>query len=391
MKAPPTLGLVLTGGGARGAYQAGVLRAIAERLGPGRPLPFRVLTGVSAGAINAAFLAAQAQDFRSATARLWELWGRLRTNQVFVTNPLALSRTAGRVVAELGLGGLVRGERRNHLLDTAPLRRLLEANLDPKAIARHLADGTVSALALTATSYGTGMAVTFFDGAPGAPPWVRSARITVRTPLSVPHVMASSALPVFFRPEPIAGTWYGDGCIRLTTPLSAAIHLGADRVLAIGVRHLRPPEATRKLHEACYRTGQPPLAEIGGVLLNAVFLDALETDLERARRINATVAQIPQAQCTALPLRQLPLEAIRPSKDLGTLVPGLLETFPLSVRHLMRGLGASRGTGSDLLSYLAFDQSYTLPLLELGYADGLASGAAFDALFSFERDAAAGK
>ena len=361
MTAHPTIGLVLTGGGARGAYQAGVLKAIAERRGPGRPTPFGAATG-----------------------RLWELWGRLRMRDVFVTSPVALSRTGLRLALELGLGALVRGRRSNHLLDTAPLRALLEANLDTRAIALRLADGTLEALAITATSYDTGMAVTFFDGARDFAPWVRSARISVRSALTVSHVMASSALPVFFPPERVAGTCYGDGCIRLTTPLSAAIHLGADRVLAIGVRHLRRPEAARKLHEACRRTSEPPLAQIGGVLLNAVFLDALETDLERAVRINATVAQIPESQRAGQALRLLPLCAIRPSRDLGTVVPDLLDAFPLSVRHLLRGVGASRDLGADLLSYLAFDQRYTERLLELGYQDGRANAAALDALLSPE-------
>ena len=245
MNGTTTIGLVLPGGGARGAYQAGVLRAIAERRGPGAPSPFRVVAGVSAGSINAAFVAAHADDFYGATGRLWEAVGGLKTGDVFETNPLVLSRTDLRLAAELSLGGLVRGPRMNYLLDTAPLRRLLRANLDVEGVHRRLADGTLAALAITATNYATGTAVTFFDGAPNAVPWLRSARIATRATLGVEHVMASCALPIFFPPVRLADSHYGDGSMRLTAPLSPAIHLGADR----GARHRRPSSPARR-HDA---------------------------------------------------------------------------------------------------------------------------------------------
>jgi NTE family protein len=377
-----TIGLVLPGGGARGAYQAGVLRAIAERRGPGAPSPFRVVAGVSAGSINAAFVAAHADDFYGATGRLCELWGSLQTGDVFETNPLVLSRTGLRLAAELSLGGLVRGPRINYLLDTAPLRRLLRANLDVEAVQRRLADGTLAALAITATNYATGTAVTFFDGAPNAVPWLRSARIATRASLGVEHVMASCALPIFFPPVRLADSHYGDGSMRLTAPLSAAIHLGADRVLAIGVRHLRHADTTRRLNEAALLVKQPPLALIGGAVLNAVFLDSLETDLERAARINDTLSRIPDAQRGSQPLRPLPLVALRPSRDLGALAMELFDSFSVPVRHLLRGLGASRNMGSDLLSYLAFQKRYTEQLLRLGYEDGTTHAAELDALLT---------
>jgi NTE family protein len=382
MDAKPTIGLVLTGGGARGAYQAGVLRAIAERRGRGAPSPFRVVTGVSAGSINAAFIAANAHDFDYATRHLWDVWEHLKTGDVFRTNPVSLSRTGLRLAVELSLGAFVPGTRINYLLDTAPLRRLLRKNLDEDAVRDRLADGTLAALAITATNYATGTAVTFYEGAPDVQPWGRSARLGMRASLGVEHVMASCALPLFFPPVRLGDSHYGDGSMRLTAPLSPPIHLGADRILAIGVRHFRSADTTRRLNETTTLAEQPPIAQVGGALLNAVFLDSLETDLERAMRINDTLSHIPDARRGSQALRPLPLVAMRPSRDLGALAKELLGSFSLPVRHLLRGIGASRSTGSDLLSYLAFVNRYTEQLLRLGYQDGQDSAAELDALLA---------
>jgi NTE family protein len=195
----------------------------------------------------------------------------------------------------------------------------------------------------------------------------------MRETLTLDHVMASSAIPIFFPPVRLSGSFYGDGCIRLTAPLSPAIHLGADRVLAIGIRYFRPKGITEQLNKTIY-DDKISLVNIVGVLLNAVFLDSLESDHERMERINRAVSALTPEQRAAHPdkLRVIPVLAVKPSKDLGSLASEQFERFPRALRHLLRGLGASVDTGWDLLSYLAFDSAYTRRLLELGREDALA-------------------
>lgn len=376
MRPETRTGLVLTSGGARGAYQAGVLAAIADIL-PGLsksvgPNPFPILTGVSAGAINAAFLAAHAHDFRTATRKLTGLWAKLVANEVFLTDTITLSRIGIRWLADLSIGGLIGSGHGQSLLDTAPLRRLLSRTIDFHAIRGNIAAGTVHGLAVTATNYFSGTAVSFYDGADAIEPWLRAIRIGLREEMSVDHLMASSAIPIFFPAIQLGHTFYGDGCIRLTTPISPAIHLGADRVLAIGTRYRRAPAATVSLPRGG-RTEYPTIADIAGVLLNAMFLDGIEADTERMARINQTLRLIPENERTRHPskLREIPLLTIQPSQDLGSLILQQIDRFPRTVRHLLRGLGASEEKGWDLLSYLAFDSGYTKPLLELGYDDGI--------------------
>jgi NTE family protein len=373
--------LVLTGGGARAAYQVGVLKGIAEAFGPFLPkTPFRILCGVSAGAINASFLASHAEDFVAAAEALWTLWSRLRMETVFVTDPIALSRVGIRLVAELGLGSLLES-RSNHLLDTAPLRKLLENEVKSARIRNYVRRGTLSGVAVTATNYATGAAVTFFEDATGNGGWSRSSRVAVRSAIEPRHVLASSALPIFFPPVAIDGQFYGDGCIRMTAPLSPAIHLGADRVLAIGIRYLRPVEETERLQDQAKQLHDPTLAEIAGVLLNAVFLDALETDLERMNRINRTVSLLGEPERIQNGLRRVPVLAVRPSRDLGRMASAQFSSFPRTLRHLLQGMGASRETGWDLMSYLAFEQTYTEALLALGRADAFAQKQELEAFF----------
>jgi len=367
------LGLVLTGGGARAAYQAGALRAIAEVFGPG-PLPFRVLAGTSAGAINVAFLAARADDFRAGARRLHELWAGLTPADVYRADPLALGRTGARLVAQLGSGGLFGGGGggATSLLDSEPLRRLLGSCIDFGAIERALARGTLHGVAVSATNYRSGTAISFYAGDESIEPWSRTSRLGRRARLTLDHVLASAAIPVFFRPVQVEGSDYGDGCIRLTAPLSPAVHLGADRILAIGIRYYRPERETVLLNRP-----RPPgpisLADVGGVLLNAVFLDSLESDLERLDRINRTLALIPPERGGELTsgLRPIPCLAFRPSADLGNLASHRFHDLPAALRYLLRGIGASDERGWDLMSYLAFDPHYTLPLLDLGYGDAI--------------------
>jgi NTE family protein len=363
------IGLVLTGGGARAAYQVGVLQAIAE-ITQSRESPFNIITGVSAGAINGAYLMSRADQFGVAVQGLWDLWNNLESERVYRTDPASIATLGGRWLRTVGMGGAFGEKRANHLLSTQPLRELLQEELRLDRIPGFIKSKTLRGVAFSATNYLTGTAISFFDADESVDPWVRSTRLGVRSSLTVDHVMASSAIPVFFPPARIDGVLYGDGCIRLTTPVSPAIHLGADRILCIGIRYFRTNEQTIELNRTLKRD-ELSIAEIGGVLLNAVFLDSLETDIERLERINRTLSLMSESQRAqmATPLRQIPVMALRPSRDLGSLAQGTLREFPALIRFLLKGVGAKEDKGWDLVSYLAFERAYTRQLVDLGYED----------------------
>jgi NTE family protein len=365
-------GLVLTGGGARAAYQTGVVKALAEIAGHGKS-PFQILTGVSAGAINSAYLMSYADDFSGAADGLHRLWCSLESERIYRSDPAAVATLGSRWLRTLGLGGWAGRKPANYLLNTGPLRQLLEQELRLDRIPGFIQDGILRGVAFSCTNYLTGTAISFYDGHDDIQPWVRSTRLGQRERLTNQHVMASSAIPVFFPPERLDGALYGDGCIRLTSPLSPAIHLGADRIIAVGIRYFRTNEQTLELNRSL-RRDDLSIAEIGGVLLNAVFLDSLETDIERMERINNTLSLMTEEQRRAHPsaLKQIPILALRPSRDLGQLARGTLKEFPALIRYLLRGVGAQDDKGWDLVSYLAFEATYTSQLAELGYEDTLA-------------------
>jgi NTE family protein len=365
-------GLVLTGGGARSAYQVGAVRALAEITGPG-PLPFDILAGISAGAINAVVLGTGADDFLGVTERLRDTWSKLTPEQVYRTGALKMARIGSRWLRDLSAGGLIGKSGINYLLDSSPLRRLLESAIPIGRMRRHLRSGRLRGVAVSATNYHTGSGVTFFEGAADVEPWTRSTRIGVRARITIDHVMASAAIPIFFPPVRVDGTFYGDGCVRMSHPLSPAIHLGAERLLAISVRHLRAPGETAR-REAREKTDTLPLSEIAGVLLNAVFLDAVDADYERLQRINKTLALIPRERLNPrdVDLRPVPAMVLRPSQDLGKLASDEYDRFPLMLRYMLKGIGATGNAGEDLLSYLAFEPIYVRRVMELGYADTMA-------------------
>ncbi len=366
-------GLVLTGGGARAAYQAGAIRALAEIAGPG-PSPFNVITGVSAGAVNGVSLAAGADDFRNAAGRLNDLWLALQPGKIYRTDTRRMLGVGGRWLKELTFGGLLGASDINYLLDTAPLRDFLRTHLPVPRMRRHLRSGVLRGVAVSATNYGDGTAVTFFDGAPDIAPWARAIRVGVRERIKVDHVMASAAIPVFFPPVKLRGMWFGDGCVRLLSPLSPAVHLGATRILAVGVRH-RPDASGRR------PAPDLPISQIAGLLLNAVFLDSLEGDVERLERMNRTLQLVPPGVRDQLldPLRPIPILVLRPSRDLGELAADQVRRFPGMLRYLLRSIGASGDGGSDLLSYLAFEPVYVSRCINLGYEDTLACRAEVEA------------
>ena len=355
--------LVLAGGGARAAYEVGVLAGVADRA-PG--LEFPIVTGVSAGAINAVHLAAHPGPLAAAVGALRAQWSRLVVERVYRIRPGRLARglLLGAAHTAFGRGGeaaAVRG-----LLDMSPLREFLGANLDFAQLDANIAARRLRAAAVSATSYATGQTVTFVHGPPDAPTWQRALRYAVRSRLTLDHVMASAALPILFPAVRIGDGFYGDGSLRQTAPLAPAIHLGARAILVVTQRSdpERPPSPTPAPAPREY----PALAEVIGLLLHAIFLDALEADAERLERVNRLVTALPEAQRPD-GLRPVRLLMLRPSRDLGALAAGCGVQLPPLVRWLVRGMGGQRATAVDFLSYLLFNPVYTNALTELGYAD----------------------
>ncbi len=355
--------LVLAGGGARAAYEVGVLAGVADRA---PSLEFPIVTGVSAGAINAVHLAAHPGPLAAAVGALRAQWSRLVVERVYRIRPGRLARglLLGAAHTALGRGGeaaAVRG-----LLDMSPLREFLGANLDFAQLDANIAAGRLRAAAVSATSYATGQTVTFVHGPPDAPTWQRALRYAVRSRLTLDHVVASAALPILFPAVRIGDGFYGDGSLRQTAPLAPAIHLGARAILVVTQRS--DPERPPSPPPAPAPREYPALAEVMGLLLHAIFLDALEADAERLERVNRLVTALPEAQRPD-GLRPVRLLMLRPSRNLGGLAAGCGVKLPPLVRWLVRGMGGQRATAVDFLSYLLFDPVYTNALTELGYAD----------------------
>ena len=365
------LALVLTGGGARAAYQAGVLRGLAQHFPTLRP---GILTGVSAGALNASFLATRAHlPIRDAAEALVRIWHDLRAEHVY---RLDRPSVMGSVVRFVRRPDEIAPPAEGGLLDTSPLQAFVEAHLGPlgepiEAIAEAVRSGALHAFALTTTSYTTGQSITWVQGE-GVEPWDRATRRAVRTDIRPEHVLASSALPFFFPAVRIddaqAGPgWYGDGGIRLTAPLSPALHLGADKILAVNTRYAPTAREADRAEVRAY----PPPGSILGVLMNAVFLDVLDRDAQTLGRINALIRSTPPAQRNGF--RPVDFMVLRPSVDLGSLAGDFEPQLPPSMRVLLGGLGA--GEQPDWLSMLLFDPGYVERLVEIGEADVTARSA----------------
>ncbi len=360
--------LILSGGGARAAYQVGVLQAIRELHSVSAGNPFPIICGTSAGAVNAAMLACHADNFAAAVDALVTVWRNMHAEHVYRTDLLGMSIAGMRWLSSLLFGWVV--EHAPHsLLDNAPLRRLLDQQMHFPGIETAIANGDLYAVSITASGYATGHSVSFFQAHPEVRTWRRAQRTGCRARLTADHLMASSAIPFFFPAVHLNREYFGDGSMRQLAPISPAIHLGADKVLVVGVGRLR--EAVQRQSSRRY----PALAQIAGHALASIFLDSLAVDIERMERINRTLASIPERvrENVGIALRPVRSLVISPSQRLDDLAARHAKALPWTVRSLLRGLGAMNRRGGALTSYLLFEQPYTSALIELGYADTMAS------------------
>ncbi len=361
---PPRAALILTGGGARAAYQVGVLKAIRELLPEPSRNPFPILCGTSAGALNAATMAVWAEDFGAGVDNLLNVWGNFNAHQVYRADPLGIGVAGARWLSALAVGWITRRAPRS-LLDNAPLRRLLEESLDFDRIQQAIDRQALHSVSITCSGYSTGQSVSFFQGRTDLEPWRRSQRVGAHVKLSLDHLMASSAIPFIFPAVRLHREWFGDGSMRQVAPVSPAIHMGADKILVIGAGRLADENA-RPRGEA-----YPSLAQIAGHALSSIFLDSMSVDLERMTRINHTLSLIPEdvRRQQGMSLRPIDVLVIAPSQRLDHLAALHARALPWAVRALLRGIGAMNRGGGALTSYLLFERPYTQALIDLGYAD----------------------
>jgi len=392
--------LMLTGGGARAAYQVGVLEAIAElRRECGQQHgrnPFPIIGGTSAGAINAAALACGSDQFERTVATIAGVWRNFHAEQVYRADSLSMFRTGAKWVTLLSLGWLIAKWRRvkpKSLLDNSPLAELLQTMVPLERLPGLVQNGHLHALAVTASSYSSGEHITFFDGSTDLKPWTRSLRRGLRDPISHDHLLASSAIPFVFPAMPLelsgVTSYFGDGSMRQSAPIAPAIHLGAQRVLVVGAGRLHEP----KSQGAPPTTGHyPSVAQIAGHALANIFLDALSVDVERIRRINQTLSLVPPELRNASNLRPVELLVISPSQRLDSIAAEHIDELPSAVRSLLGGVGVSaetaNGKGSALASYLLFEPGYTNALITLGHGDTMRQRAEVCRFFGWKGPAA---
>ena len=363
-----SIGLVLSGGGARGAYQVGVLSAISEILKKNKiQKRFDIYTGVSAGAINAAWLAAHAQDFHVATRKLNYLWSRIHSEQVFYTDAMNLGKIGLKWVGELSFGGVTGSTPGKALLDTAPLSQLLSSHLDFSKIDQNIDAGHLKALAITAVDYQTSDAITFVQGKDHLPVWNKARRRSERTQIGTNHIMASSAIPMLFPPIQVDDRHFGDGCVRNTHPCGPSIYLGAKKLIIIGVRKLNETADDRR---AIAASGPPSVARVVNLILNAVLLDSVELDVERLERVNEFLRRVPAEHRSNLNYKPIDYAWISPSADIGAIAGSKANNLPRVIRYLLKGLGSLQDA-SEIVSYLLFDPAFCSQLIEIGYEDGI--------------------
>ncbi|MFN6182741.1 MAG: patatin-like phospholipase family protein [Burkholderiales bacterium] len=377
-------GLVLTGGGARAAYQVGVLQALrlildTEGVAPQRS-PFGVVCGTSAGAINATALACRADHFDEALDKLSQVWENFSAEQVYQSDVLSVLRTGTRWLTMLTAGWAFRRSRKlkpRSLFDNTPLVNLLHNMIDLPRLERALVSGDLHALAITASDYSSGRHVTFYQTPQVVKPWVRSQRIAVPDQITIEHLVASSAIPFIFPATPLylegKLAYFGDGSMRQLAPISPAIHLGAERVLVIGAgqinaenRFVGPPSDSGNGINT-----YPTLAQIAGHAMSSIFLDSLAMDIERLERVNKTIGLIPSEVRRNSSLREIDVLVIAPSQRIDAIAAKHIEALPRPVRALLGAVGATEVKGAALASYLLFEKPFTSELIRLGFSDAL--------------------
>jgi NTE family protein len=357
--------LVLTGGGARGAYQAGVLKYLGENLPQAH---FQTLVGSSSGAINVGGLASAGGTLATAGPKVAALWSQLEMDEVFRTDAVSLSKISSKWIFSLSFGGLFGKPGAHSLVDTTPLRKLLERVYHKENVQAALDKGLLKNVAVSATEVNTGSLVTFIHSLQNKS-WQRARRRTISTPLEVEHIMASAAIPLLFPSVLIKNRQYVDGCIRSTSPIGPALRLGAEKVLAVGVRRFYMQEKGNLFLPPPQAELPPTPAQLGALVLNSLFAEALDSDVEHMERLNSI---LPAKQDSSFGMRKVEVFTIRPSEDLGVLATQFQKKAPGLVRFLLRGLGSEVGASSDILSYLLFVPEYLTALVELGYQDAKA-------------------
>jgi len=363
-KSPEKAGLLLSGGGARAAYQVGVLKAISELCAEQPDNPFHMISGTSAGSINAVALAAHEGSFKEAVERIHRVWSQFEIHHVFKANPQSLFgrvlRWFGSKVLPFGLGG----QSPESLLDNTPLRNLLDQHIDFNVIPRQIRSGNLSSLSLNASSYSSGESVTFFESENKIPAWQRAYRCGIEQKLSLDMLMASSAIPLLFPPVKINGSYFGDGSMRQTSPLSPLVHMQAKKIFIIGVRKrdaIEPEQTPKEINP-------PSMGRIAGFVLDTLFLNSLDSDLERLQRINEMTDKIPERKRRYSKIDHL---IISPTEDIAEIAMALFDTLPLSLRWCLKFLGINKGSSRKFVSYLMFNKPFCNRLIDLGYQDAM--------------------
>ena len=358
----PKIALLLTGGGARAAYQVGVLKALAHSMPRTAPLPFRIINGTSAGAINSAALACYASCAHLAVRKLESVWKNFSTSMVYKSDFLSVFGHIARNILTS-----FQSEHINHppgsLLNNRPLRGLLNEILDLHRIERNLHRNYLEAISITASSYTTGDSVAFFQSNTQTP-WQRAKREGRPMRINVEHLMASSAIPMVFPSVNVFNHYFGDGSIHQLSPLSPSIHLGAEKIFIIGV------DQPKESHPAGYSPHYPGLSAVAGHLLDSVFSDTMQADLERLKRVNRTLGLLP-ARDKHQELKQIETCIINPSKNFNDIAAQYYSDMPWAIKLLLRTIGVKKHSQSSLTSYLLFEKRYTQHLIQIGYEDGM--------------------
>jgi NTE family protein len=371
-------GLVLAGGGARAAYQVGVLQAIKEILGDPKENPFPIISGTSAGAVNAGALAVYADDFSKAVDHLLDVWRNFEPRHVYRADFPGVAANSSRWLAGFFFGAFIKNKKTS-LLDNRPLESLLSRRLDFTRIADNIRSHALDAVSITCSGYTSGQSCSFFQAKEGTEDWKRSSRVGVQSEIGVEHLMASSAIPFLFPAHKLNREYFGDGSMRQIAPVSPALHLGADRVIVVATARIRSdaPERTRG-------DNYPTLAQVAGHVMNSIFLDSLAVDIERLERINRTISCVPveSLRKMGLALHHVDVLVLTPSEPLDAIAVKHVRSLPWPIRFLLRSIGAMRRGGANLASYLLFEKGYCRELIELGYKDTLAQRDEVDAFIS---------